>query len=104
MENHQAMRENGYATRVEIAFEAFPCGPCASEAHKALTFLEGVVQIVFNPCVRRASVFFDPSMADIPLILSTLEPFCPNTRVISVMIPIKKERSNDKNFDVRRLD
>lgn len=104
MENHQAMRENGYATRVEIAFEAFPYGPCASEAHKALTFLEGVVQIVFNPCVRRASVFFDPSKIDIPLILSTLEPLCPNPRVISVTIPIKKECSNGTNRDLRRLD
>ena len=80
---------NKQATRVEIGFEAFPCGPCAAEADSLLRSLEGVIQIIFDPAVRRVAVLFDPTRVNIPLILSTLEPFGLKPRVISVISPMK---------------
>lgn len=77
-------------TKAEIGFEAFPCGPCAMEAHRVLASLEGITQILFDPGVRRVTVFFDPEKVDMPRILSTLDPFSPNPRVISVVIPFKE--------------
>lgn len=74
-------------TRAEFAFDDFPCGPCASQAETALCSLKGVSQASFNPCVRRATVYFDAAKVDIPLILTTLVPFAPNPRVISVILP-----------------
>lgn len=91
-------------TKAEVVFDSFPCTSCANKFQRALTSIDGVGEILFDPCVQRATVYFDPEKVDIPLILSTLELLCPNPRVISVMIPIKKECANDKNFDVRRLD
>jgi hypothetical protein len=76
-------------TRAEIGFEAFPCGPCATEADSLLRSLEGVTQIIFDPAVRRVAVLFDPTRVNILLILSTLEPFGLKPRVISVISPMK---------------
>lgn len=101
MEERKGMEQEKHVTRAEIAFDIFPCGPCASEAHRTLTSLKGVVQIIFDPCVCRATVFFDPAKVDIPLILSTLEPFGPKPRVISVTLPMRKEWSNGKNRYLR---
>ena len=80
---------NRQVTKAEIAFEVFPCGPCATEADGLLRSLEGVIQTLSDPPVRRIAVLFDPSRVDIPRILLTLEPFGLNPKVISVIIPMK---------------
>lgn len=87
LENVEALR---YLTRAEIAFDSFPCAPCAYEFQKTIRSTNGVIRILFDSCVRRVTVFFDPEIVDIPRILSTLDPFSPNPRVISVTIPMKK--------------
>jgi hypothetical protein len=73
------------ATRAEIAFKIFPCGPCAAEADRVLRSLEGVIQLFFDPAVQRVAVLFDPRKVNILLILSSLEPFCDKPRVVSVI-------------------
>ncbi len=80
---------NEELTRAEIGFDAFPCGPCAAEANRALNSLEGVTGIVVDPAVRRIAVHFDPERIGIPLILSTLEPFGTKPRVVSVVSRMK---------------
>ncbi|MGH7829127.1 MAG: hypothetical protein ACREP8_03015 [Candidatus Binatia bacterium] len=77
------------ASRAEIGFDAFPCGPCAVEADRHLRTLDGVIEILFDEAVRRAAVVFDPRRVGIPLILSTLQPFCLNPKVISVISPMR---------------
>lgn len=76
---------NKEATKAEIGFDAFPYGPCAAEADRALKSLEGVTVIVVDAAVRRIAVHFDPERIGIPLILSTLEPFGAKPRVVSVV-------------------
>ncbi len=80
---------NRQATKAEIGFELFPCGPCAMEADKLLRSLEGMIHIHFDPAVQRVAVLFDPTKVNIPLILSTLEPFDLKPRVISVITEMK---------------
>jgi copper chaperone CopZ len=75
------------STRVELAFDSFPCGPCASEAEAALYSLSGLMHVEFNGCVHRATIYFDPSKADIATLIAALSPFAPNARVLSVVIP-----------------
>lgn len=77
------------ASRAEIGFDAFPCGPCAAEADRALKSLAGVTEIVVDPAVRRIAVHFDAERIGIPLILSTLEPFGAKPRVVSVVSRMK---------------
>jgi hypothetical protein len=79
----------GQASKAEIGFETFPCGPCAVEADRVLRSLEGVIEIVFDDGVRRATVLFDPARVNIPLIISTLQPFCLNPKVVSVISPMR---------------
>ncbi len=79
---------NRQATKAEIGFELFPYGPCATEADRLLRSLEGVIQIFFDPAVRRIAVHFDSTRVNIPLILSTLELFGLKPRVISVITSI----------------
>lgn len=88
------------ATKAEIAFKIFPRGPCAAEADSLLKSLEGVIQIIFDPAVRRIAVLFDPRKVKIPLILLTLEPFGLKPRVISMISPIK-ETAYDQNCNLR---
>ena len=76
---------NKEATKAEIGFDAFPCGPCASEADRALKSLEGVTEIVVDAAVRRIAVHFDAERIGIPLILAALEPFGARPRVVSVV-------------------
>lgn len=75
--------------KAEIGFECFPCGPCAEEANRVLNSLEGVVQTVVDPAVRRIAVHFDPTRVTLPLILSTLEPYGVKPKVVSVVSPMK---------------
>lgn len=77
------------ATRAEICFEEFPRGPCATDADRALRSLAGVMQVLFDPCVRRALVLFDPARVNISHILSTLQPFAMKPKVTSVISPWK---------------
>lgn len=92
MTSHQPnAAESPYTTKAEITFDTFPCGPCASEAHGVLSSLLGVIKIIFDPCVRRATVLFDPAKVDIPRILSSLEPFGPKPRVVSVTIQTRRK-------------
>lgn len=81
---------NGQVSKAEIGFDVFPCGPCALEADKLLRSLDGVTQILFDPAVRRIAVHFDPSRVNLPLILSSLEPFGEKPRVVSVIVPMKR--------------
>lgn len=74
------------STRVEFAFDAFPCGPCAADAQASLSALAGVTRVVFDGCVRRAAVTFNPTQTDITRIASTLSRFASNPRVLSVVI------------------
>jgi len=76
---------NKEATKAEIGFDSFPCGPCASEADRALKSLEGVTEIVVDAAVRRIAVHFDAERIGIPLILAALEPFGARPRVVSVV-------------------
>ena len=76
---------NKEATKAEIGFDAFPCGPCAAEADRALKSLEGVTEIVVDAAVRRIAVHFDAERIGIPLILAALEPFGARPRVVSVV-------------------
>lgn len=85
-------------TRAEIGFETFPCGPCATEADKVLRSIEGVIEVLFDPCVRRASVFFDPGRVNTAHILTSLQPFATKPRVISVIAPVKGEPGNKSNL------
>jgi len=91
MRSQQGTERIQYVTQAEFAFDTFPRGPCASKAHTVLCSLEGIFQVLFDPRVRRAALFFDPEKVDIPLIHSTVAPFGPDPRVVSVTIPIKKE-------------
>lgn len=75
------------STRVELAFDSFPCGPCAGEAEAALNLVPGVEHVEFNGCVHRATIYFDPNKADIATLIAALAPFAPNPRVLSVVIP-----------------
>ena len=77
-------------TKAEIGFEVFPCGPCAEEADRLLKSLEGVIQIFIDPAVRRVAVLFDPARVNIPLILSTLEPFGLRPKVVSVITGLNR--------------
>jgi hypothetical protein len=88
------------ASKAEIGFETFPCGPCAVEADRVLRSLDGVIEAVFDDGVRRATVLFDPTRVNIPLILSTLQPFGLNPKVISVITPLKGV-SRGENSDIR---
>ena len=77
------------ATKVEIGFEIFPSDNCAIEANRLAQSLDGVIQILADRSVRRMAVLFDPTRANISLILSALEPFGLNPRVISVTTPVR---------------
>lgn len=78
------------ATKAEIGFEMFPSYNCAIEANKLVQSLDGVIQILSDPPVRRMAVLFDPTRANISLILSALEPFGLNPRVVSVTTPLTR--------------
>lgn len=95
-----SMNPNSQATKAEIGFEVFPCGPCAEEADRHLRSLDGVIQILFDPAVRRVAVLFDPTRVNTPLILSSLEPFATKPKVISVISPMK-EVSDGENSNLR---
>lgn len=90
MENQRDIEIARYVTKAAIAFDTLPCGQGAAEASRVLRSLEGIMQIFFDPCVRRATVSFDPEKVDLPLILSTLGTFGPNPRVLSVTIPVRE--------------
>ncbi len=90
VEEQQEIKTDKYITRAEVAFDSFPCAPCAYESRTTLCSTNGVIRIFLDPGVRRVTVFFDPEKVNIPQILSTLDPFSPNPRVISVTIPMKK--------------
>jgi hypothetical protein len=77
------------SSKAEIGFDTFPCGTCAVEADRHVRILDGVIEIFFDEAVRRAAVVFDPARVGIPLILSTLRPFCLNPKVISVTSPMR---------------
>jgi hypothetical protein len=77
------------ATKAEIGFEIFPSDNCAIKANRLVQSLDGVIQILPDPPVRRMSVHFDPARANISLILSALEPFGLNPRVVSVTTPVR---------------
>ena len=77
------------ATKVEIGFEIFPSDNCAIEANRLAQSLDGVIQILADRSVRRMAVLFDPTRANISLILSALESFGLNPRVISVTTPVR---------------
>ena len=76
--------------KAEVGFDSFPCGPCAEEADRVLSSLEGVVQTVVDPAVRRIAVHFDPARVGTALILSTLAPFGAKPKVVSVVSPMKE--------------
>ena len=80
---------NKQATRAEIGFERFPCGPCATKADRSLRALDGVIHVLLDPSVCRATVVFDPKRVNIPRILTALEPSILKPKVISVMTPLK---------------
>ncbi len=77
------------ATKAEIGFEIFPSDNCAIEANRLVQSLDGVIQILPDPPVRRMSVHFDPARANISLILSALEPFGLHPRVVSVTTQVR---------------
>ena len=80
----QSNRYSGQATKAEIGFEKFPSDTRTVEANRLVQSLDGVIQILADRSVRRMAVLFDPARANISLILSTLEPFGLNPRVVSV--------------------
>ena len=81
---------SGQATKAEIGFEIFPSDTRSNEANRHLQSLDGVIQILADRSVRRMAVLFDPTRANISLILSTLEPFGLNPRVVSVTTPVTR--------------
>ncbi len=85
----QSDRYSGQATKAEIGFEIFPSDTHTVEANRLVQSLDGVIQILADRSVRRMAVLFDPTIADLSLILSTLEPFCLNPKVISVTTPVR---------------
>ena len=86
----QSDRYSGQATKAEIGFEIFPSDNCAIEANRLVQSLDGVIQILPDPPVRRMAVHFDPARANISLILSALEHFGLNPRVVSVTTPVTR--------------
>ena len=76
------------ATKAEIGFEIFPSDTRTVEVNRLVQSLDGVIQILADRSVRRMAIFFDPARANISLILSTLEPFGLNPRVVSVTTPV----------------
>ncbi len=83
-------RHSGQATKAEIGFEIFPSDTRSNEANRLVQSLDGVIQILPDPPVRRMSVHFDPARANISLILSALEAFGLNPRVAFVRTPVKR--------------
>ena len=77
-------------TKAEIGFEIFPSDTRSNEANRHLRSLDGVIQILSDPSVRRMAVLFDPAKANISLILSVLESFAQNPRVVSVATPVAR--------------
>lgn len=86
----QLALHNTPLARAEIVFPVFPTCPCANDLETIQQSLNGSSRIVFDPAIRRVTVYFDPTQVDIPLILSTLEAFGAKPRVISVTIPAKR--------------
>ncbi len=87
------MLSNTYSertTKAEIGFEKFPSDIRAVEANSLVQSLDGVVQILADPSVRRMAVLFDPAKANISLILSALEPLGLNPSLVSVTTPVKR--------------
>jgi len=84
-----SLTSSNQASKAEIGFETFPCGPCAVEADRVLRSLDGVIEAVFDDGVRRATVLFDPTRVNIPLILSTLQPLGLKPKIISVISPVR---------------
>ena len=86
----QSDRYSGQATKAEIGFEIFPSDYRVIEGKSLVQSLDGVIQILADRSVRRMAVLFDPTRANISLILSTLEPFGLNPRVVSVTTPVTR--------------
>ena len=86
----QSDRYSGQATKAEIGFEIFPSDTRTVEANRLVQSLDGVIQILPDPPVRRMSVHFDPARANISLILLALESFGLNPRVVSVTTPVTR--------------
>ncbi|MFQ5539317.1 MAG: hypothetical protein ACE5FB_02865, partial [Candidatus Binatia bacterium] len=74
----------------EIGFEIFPSDICSNEANRHLQSLDGVMQTLADPSVRRMAVLFDPAKANISLILSALEPLGLNPKLVSVTTPVTR--------------
>ncbi|MFQ5918334.1 MAG: hypothetical protein ACE5I0_11040, partial [Candidatus Binatia bacterium] len=73
-----------------IGFEKFPLDTRATEANNLVQSLDGVIQTLADPSVRRMAVLFDPAKASISLILSALEPLGLNPRLLSVTTPVTR--------------
>ena len=87
------MLSNTYSeqtTKAEIGFEKFPSDTRATEANNLVQSLDGVIQTLADPSVRRMAVLFDPAKANIPLILSALEPLGLNPKLVSVTTPVTR--------------
>ncbi len=88
------MLSNTYSaqtTRAEIGFEKYPSDTRATEANNLVQSLDGVIQTLADPSVRRMAVLFDPAKANISLILSALEPLGLNPRLVSVSTPLTRK-------------
>lgn len=75
------------SARAEIAFDAFPAESSATALGNTLRSLAGVVGVDFDVGVRRVSVCFKPSIVNISILLTKLQPFGQNPRVVAVISP-----------------
>jgi hypothetical protein len=78
-----------HATKAEIGVELLSSDSRATEANRHLGSLEGVIQTLLDRSVRRIAILFDPERVDLALILSTLEPFDLQPKVMSVITRMK---------------
>ena len=74
-------------TRVDISFGTFPRGPSRVEVDEALRSLNGIDGTEFHDSVGRISICFDPSKVSVSRILTSLEVFGGNPKVVSVISP-----------------
>jgi len=87
MTGQQSAETRRRVTRAEISFDTFPSDHSAFAARRALAAVEGVIDVLFDPCVRRAQLSFDPTKVCVSCLLATLQPFGPNPRVVSLATP-----------------
>lgn len=83
-----------YGSKVEFAFDDFPCGPCSAEAKAALCALSGILYAEFDACVHRATVFFDSASVDISAMMTALAPLALKPKVLSVVMPRMEVRTD----------